>query len=148
MKKNIIIAVLSLLLMISLGYIAVEQEVFSRTHNNLTFQDVYNLKEPSVLYFYSDDCKYCVGFSPAFEKTSKMYKDEYHFLKLNVYDANNTQLCHKLKIRSIPAVFIFEPRNKMVHPIHPYYYNEQGLKSVLDKYMKKRFSKQKDEQKV
>ena len=136
--KMILIVVLGLFIITCSSYMVCAQKVSSHA-NTPGFQDVYNLKEPSVLYFYSDECKYCVEFMPAFDKVSKEYNGKYHFVKFDVDDSKNNTLCNKFKIQTIPAVFIFEPRDKVVHPVHPYYlHTENGLKDVLDTYLKER----------
>lgn len=134
----ILIVVLGLFIITCSSYMVCAQKVSSHA-NTPGFQDVYNLKEPSVLYFYSDDCKYCVEFMPKFNEISEQYKNKYHFVKLDVYDSKNEKLCNKLRIQSIPAIFIYEPQGKVVHPVHPYYlHTENGLKDVLDTYLKER----------
>ncbi len=136
--KKIIIFVLGLFIVTCSSYVVFAQKVSSHA-NSPAFQDVYNLKEPSVLYFYSDDCKYCVEFMPVFNRIAAAYKGKYHFVKLDVYDSRNEILCNKFRIQTIPAVFIYEPRDKVVHPVHPYYLSaENKLKDVLDTYLKER----------
>ena len=136
--KTIIIAVLGIFIITCSSYMVFAQKV-SPHAVNYGFQDVYNLKEPSVLYFYSDDCKYCIEFMPKFDKISEQYKAQYHFVKFDVDSPKNEELCSKFRIQTIPAVFIYEPRDKVVHPVHPYYLSSENLfKSVLDTYLNER----------
>ncbi len=135
--KKILIVILGLFIITCSSYVVFAQK-YSTQSITYSFQEVYNLAEPSVLYFYSKDCKYCVEFSPVFKKMSELYKSKYHFVKLDVYDSKNIPICDKFQIQTIPAIFIYEPKGKVVRPVHPYYYTEAGMKDILNTYLAER----------
>ena len=138
--KKILLVLLGLFIVTCSTYVVFAQKSNPQTINR-SFKEVYNLAEPSVLYFYGEDCKYCVEFSPIFKKIAELYKGKYHFVKIDVDDSKNSALCYKFQIQTIPALFIYEPRKKLVHPIHPYYFSESGMRNILDNYLAERWQK-------
>ncbi len=139
MMKKIIIAVLSLFIISCSTYLVFANSAKPvYTSSRMFLEESVKTKTPVLVYFYSNDCKYCVAFSKVFNKVVKDYSNKYYFAKLNVYDRNNTELCEKLNIQTIPAVFIYEPKENLIYSVPPHEFGEAALKKVLDNYLAKR----------
>ena len=105
---------------------------------NGSFQSYEQLllqNSPGVLYLYTNDCKYCVKFAPIFNKLSKEFVGKYLFVKIDAYNPKYSQLCKTLGLRTVPSIYIYEPKTKMMQPVHPYYYNEEAMRQVLNEYL-------------
>ena len=63
-------------------------------------------EKPQVVFFHMHGCSACKGFTPLYEQMSSKYSNKFSFVK---QDINTSRLADKLRISSVPAVFIIEP---------------------------------------
>lgn len=60
-------------------------------------------------------CGPCKMLGPVFEKISEKYEGKINFYKVDVDEAPN--LCQKLGIMSVPAVFVFKDGNPVANSV-------------------------------
>ena len=60
-------------------------------------------------------CGPCKMLGPVFEKVSEKYEGKINFYKVDVDEAPN--LCQKLGIMSVPAVFVFKDGNPVANSV-------------------------------
>ena len=77
---------------------------------------------------------------PATKKMTGDYGDKYDFVKINIEASNsNKSLSEQYNIRSLPTVYIVEPRYKVKKEISPYSYDSvESMRSELKRYLQKR----------
>ncbi len=139
MIKKIIISLLSLFIISCSTYLVFASSSKTvYTNSQMFLEDSVKTNTPGIVYFYSNDCKYCVAFSKVFNRIVKDYDSKYYFAKLNVYDVKNTDLCNRLNIQTIPAVFIYEPSENIMHWIPNRSLAESLFRKTLDSYIVKR----------
>lgn len=80
----------------------------------------------AVVDFWADWCQPCHMMMPTFMKIAKEMHDM-HFFKANIEE--NTELCKKLKISSVPTIAIF--KNGALLSMHPGLQSEARLREVI-----------------
>lgn len=101
MKKIIIIIVLML---------ATATSVFAMNLDEAKLQN-----KPIVVMFHMHGCGSCKKFSPIFDKFASNFSYKFNFVKEDAVESN---LTNTLKIRSVPAIFIIQPKTMVATRIN------------------------------
>lgn len=131
MKK--IFLILSILLLVCTSAYFVKAEV-AKHSKFVTYEEVLQRKKPAIVYFYSERCSYCIAFTPIFKQMSEEFNKKFLFSTINIYDPQYSKLIRKFKIRSVPAVFIYNKEDNKFQQISPYYFSEPSLRNILASY--------------
>lgn len=105
-----------------------EQPLFSK------YEDIIPSKKDAIIYFYSENCSYCINFYPTIKLMSEEFAEKFLFVKIDVNDSEYSHLVRKFRLRSIPALFIFDQKKRDFRQISPYYFSVQNLRRILTEY--------------
>ena len=76
------------------------------------FEDALATKKNVALYMYTKQCRYCVKFSPIFDKMSKLYDKNYAFVKVDANTQYGYSLFSKYRGRYVPLVVLVNPKTQ------------------------------------
>ena len=88
-------------------------------HIGITYEEAVAASErPMLALFYADWCGYCLRFMPKYNILSKLYKNKYNFVMVNVEDPENRKLIEDVGIAGYPTVYILDPKydNRVLMP--------------------------------
>ena len=146
MKSKLFIAIFLLVAFICIPIITRDTDKVSHIATGaesakfMSYNAAINSSKPTVILFYANWCSYCRKFMPKFNAVAKDYGDKYDFVKINIEASNsNKSLSEQYNIRSLPTVYIVEPRYKVKKEISPYSYDSvESMRSELKRYLQKR----------
>ena len=92
-------------------------------------QDVKKSDLPVALYFYSEDCPLCTGFSPIFDRMAETYGEHVKFVK--IFRQQNRQLAEEYNVKSSPAVLMFKNGEEVCSRLYGYI-SKAEFKSGID----------------
>ncbi|MBO7141533.1 MAG: thioredoxin family protein [Bacteroidales bacterium] len=75
---------------------------------------IYQQKEPSVVYFYSNRVKNCAKQLPEIELAANVYSKSIHFYSVSYEE--NIKIAEALNIKKLPA-FVFVPLNANIQTV-------------------------------
>lgn len=81
----------------------------SQIATGMTYDEASKLDKPVVVMFKMSGCGACKEFEPFFDKTSAKYGNKFSFVKEHI-GFSGSKLSNKLKISSVPSVFILEDK--------------------------------------
>ncbi len=103
----------------------------------IKYEQALQSNKPMLAVFYVDWCGYCLRFMPKFNILSKLYKDKFNFVMVDVEDKENTSLANDLGIAGFPTVYILDPKydNRVLLP-NSIYQNLGKFRVELDRYLR------------
>ena len=103
----------------------------------IKYEQALQSDKPMLAVFYVDWCGYCLRFMPKFNILSKLYKDKFNFVMVDVEDKENTSLANDLGIAGFPTVYILDPKydNRVLLP-NSIYQNLGKFRVELDRYLR------------
>ncbi len=107
-------------------------------HIGITYEEAVEASErPMLAVFYVDWCGYCLKFMPKFNILSKLYKNKYNFVMVNVEDEANSKLVEDVGIAGFPTVYILDPKydNRVLMP-NLIYQDLGKFRVELDRYLR------------
>ena len=107
-------------------------------HIGITYEEaVEAFERPMLAVFYVDWCGYCMKFMPKFNILSKLYKNKYNFVMVNVEDEANAKLVENVGIAGFPTVYILDPKydNRVLMP-NLIYQDLGKFRVELDRYLR------------
>ena len=107
-------------------------------HIGITYQEAVEASErPMLALFYVDWCGYCMKFMPKYKILSKLYKNKYNFVMVNVEDKNNEKLVNDVSISGFLTVCILDPKydNRVLMP-NMIYQDLGKFRVELDRYLR------------
>ena len=107
-------------------------------HIGITYEEAVAASEkPMLALFYVDWCGYCMKFMPKFNILSKLYKNKYNFVMVNVEDKNHEKLVNDVGIGGFPTVYILDPKydNRVLMP-NLIYQDLGKFRIELDRYLR------------
>lgn len=141
-KKTITISILCIVCIIFIGAISFAVNHLDKkayVSENMIAQDLFSNSKldktkPTLVFFHSERCGYCVRFAPIFEKLSKEYNKTFNFVTLDVDNPKNFDLARG-NVVELPSVFIFDTSigNKVQIPMAELF-SENALRYELDRY--------------
>jgi len=63
----------------------------SEYHIGITYDEALKSEKPMLAVFYVDWCGYCLRFMPKFATLSRVYKDKFNFVMINVEETEDTK---------------------------------------------------------
>lgn len=71
-------------------------------------QEVAKATLLTVVYFWHNQCPWCLRLTPIFNEVTKQYKDKVKFVKLNILeDARNQEIASNFGVMSTPTLMFF-----------------------------------------
>ena len=143
MKKKILI-ILSILLLLAgfaaagIAYAQMNAPKHpSDYHIGIKYNEAVKSDKPILAVFYVDWCGYCLKFMPKFNILSRIYKDKYNFVMINVEEPENKKLSEDVGIGGYPTVYILDPKydNRVLMP-NTAYQNLAKFRIELDRYLR------------
>ena len=103
----------------------------------IKYEQALQSDKPMLTVFYVDWCGYCLRFMPKFNILSKLYKDKFNFVMVDVEDKENTSLANDLGIAGFPTVYILDPKydNRLLLN-NALYLDKPSLKTELERYLR------------
>ena len=103
----------------------------------IKYEQALQSDKPMLAVFYVDWCGYCLRFMPKFNILSKLYKDKFNFVMVDVEDKENASLANDLGIAGFPTVYILDPKydNRVLLP-NSIYQNLGKFRVELDRYLR------------
>ena len=97
-------------------------------------------EKPSVVFFHSVRCGYCIQFAPIFGKLAQKYHKNFNFVVLDVENPDNAVLSRD-NVLELPSVYIFDPLigNKVQIPMAQLF-RDGGVEFELNRYLRIRES--------
>lgn len=108
----------------------------SEYHIGIPYEEALTSEKPMVAVFYVDWCGYCLRFMPKFNIMSKIYKDKYNFVMINVEsDKSTRKLAENVGVAGFPTVYILDPKydNRVLLP-NAFYQDLMKFRGELDRY--------------
>lgn len=145
MKKKIIIAlsILFSFILITYGVIAAENTFNAPKHPSdynigISYDEAIQKDKPILIVFYADWCGYCLRFMPKFNTLSKIYKDKFNFVMLNVEATEaNEKLAEEVALSGYPTVYIIDPKyDNRVLISNGIYHNLSKFRVELDRFLR------------
>jgi len=94
-------------------------------------QEVAKATLLTVVYFWHNQCPWCLRLTPIFDEITKEYKDKAKFVKLNILeDVNNQEIAGNFGVMSTPTLMFLcngRPVGQMVGMM-----SKQDLESLLN----------------
>ena len=103
----------------------------------VSYNSVITQNKPGFIYFYSDTCKYCVAIKPIIQKLQYQFQHTYAFTQVDVDSPSNAKICNQHRIYTIPAISLYNPKNKKFSQVPPYYFSETALTEILTNFADK-----------
>ena len=125
------------LIAIILGFILVSATTYfvsaeiSKNDGFVSYEEVVKRDKMAVVYIYSENCTYCHEFFPVFKDLSQEFRHKFLFSTVDVYDKKYYPLLRKLKVRGVPAIYLYNPQKQGLSLVPPYYYTEQHMRKIL-----------------
>lgn len=66
-----------------------------------------------LFYFTASWCGPCQRISPQIEELSNKISDKVNFYKISIDNDENSELCEKCQIKSVPTFILFKERNSL-----------------------------------
>lgn len=110
----------------------------SEYHIGITYEDALKSEKPMLAVFYVDWCGYCLRFMPKFNILSKLYKDKFNFVMINVEESKETaKLAQEVGIGGFPTVYVLDPKydNRVLMP-NAFYQDLGKFRVELDRYLR------------
>lgn len=107
-------------------------------HIGVTYEEALEAQQmPILAVFYVDWCGYCMKFMPKFSILSKLYKNKYNFVMINVEDKTYEKLVNDIGIGGFPTVYILDPKydNRVLMP-NLIYQDLGKFRVELDRYLR------------
>ena len=71
-------------------------------------QEVAKATLLTVVYFWHNQCPWCLRLTPTFNEVAKQYKDRVKFVKLNILeDTSNQEIASNFGVMSTPSLIFF-----------------------------------------
>ena len=143
-KKVVIssVAIAVVAVMSVIGY-AYANNMFSQKqkpsdyHVGIKYEQALQSDKPMLALFYADWCGYCLKFMPRFETISKLYKNDFNAVMLDVDNPDNRELIEDVAIGGFPTVFIFDPKyDNRVMLSNGIYQDMKKLRVELDRFLR------------
>ena len=110
----------------------------SEYHIGIQYDEALKSDKPMLAVFYVDWCGYCLKFMPKFSLLSKLYKNKFNFVMINV-EANkeNEKLAKDVSLAGFPTVYILDPKydNRVLMP-NAIYQDLAKFRIELDRYLR------------
>ena len=145
MKKKIFITlgILFSLILITYGGIAAENAFNAPKHPSdyhigISYDEAIQKDKPMLVVFYADWCGYCLRFMPKFNTLSKIYKNKFNFVMLNVEATEaNRKLAEEVALGGYPTVYIIDPKydNRVLFS-NRIYKNLSKFRVELDRFLR------------
>ena len=110
----------------------------SEYHIGITYEEALKSEKPMLAVFYVDWCGYCLRFMPKFATLSRVYKDKFNFVMINVEETEQTKkMAEEVGIGGFPTVYILDPKydNRVLMP-NAFYQNLAKFRGELDRYLR------------
>lgn len=110
----------------------------SEYHIGITYEDALKSDRPMLAVFYVDWCGYCLKFMPKFNILSKLYKNRFNFVMINVEENKETaKLAQEVGIGGFPTVYVLDPKydNRVLMP-NVVYQDLGKFRVELDRYLR------------
>lgn len=110
----------------------------SEYHIGINYEDALKSDRPMLAVFYVDWCGYCLRFMPKFNILSKLYKDRFNFVMINVEENKETaKLAQEVGISGFPTVYVLDPKydNRVLMP-NVVYQDLGKFRVELDRYLR------------
>ena len=104
----------------------------------IPYSDALQSNKPMLAVFYVDWCGYCLRFMPKFATLSRVYKDKFNFVMINVEETEQTKkMAEDVGIGGFPTVYILDPKydNRVLMP-NAFYQNLAKFRGELDRYLR------------
>lgn len=103
----------------------------------ITYDEAVKADKPVVALFYADWCGYCLKFMPKYKILSKIYKDKYNFVMLDVEAPANKALVEDVGITGYPTVYVLDPKyDNRVLMSNALYQDLPKFRVELDRYLR------------
>ena len=104
----------------------------------IKYDEALESQKPMLAVFYVDWCGYCLKFMPKFKILSKLYKDKFNFVMINVEENDETaKLANDVGITGFPTVYILDPKyDNRVLMSNSLYQNLGKFRTELDRYLR------------
>lgn len=144
MKKKLIITAGILLALVGASVAGVSYAKMnapkhpSEFNIGIKYDEALQSDKPMLAVFYVDWCGYCLRFMPKFNILSKVYKDKFNFVMINVEESNATRkLATDSYVGGYPTVYIIDPKydNKVLMP-NGVYQDLLKFRTELDRYLR------------
>lgn len=144
MKKKILIIFGIILSLIGVSVAGVAVAIMnspkhpSDYHIGITYDEALKSEKPVLAVFYVDWCGYCLKFMPKFSILSKIYKDKYNFVMINVEENENPKkVLETYGIGGFPTVYILDPKydNRILIP-NTFYQDLTKFRIEIDRYLR------------
>lgn len=109
------------------------KKIDDETFNQQVIYSKHNL--PFLLYFHSNNCKYCVVIENILNNLEKEYKDKFLFFSILIDE--NEKLRENYFIRSTPTTYIFDKENTLVKKIYGSNLNIIEINKLFDSLIEK-----------
>ena len=144
MKKKIIISLSILLTLVIASLTCFAVTSFnapkhpSEFNIGIPYEQALISDKPMVTVFYVDWCGYCLKFMPKFNIYSKLYKDKFNFVMVNVEaNAETKKLADEVGLGGFPTVYIMDPKyDNRVLISNAFYQDISKFRKELDRYLR------------
>lgn len=144
MKKLVILLTTVVLVAVSsvIGYayannMFVQKQKPSDYKIGIKYEKALESDKPMLALFYADWCGYCMKFMPRFETVSKLYKDDYNIVMIDVDEQTYQDLIKDVGIGGFPTLFIFDPKyDNRVMLSNGIYQDMKKLRVELDRFLR------------
>ncbi len=95
-----------------------------------SIQETLEQSEYSLIYFYSDSCKYCRKFDPTFENLSILYNNDKERSRFQILKTNarfNKKLSELFKISKYPSLKLLDYKTKRIYD----YEDDRDLQNLI-----------------
>lgn len=144
MKKFIIPIALILVIAVAsaVGY-AYANNMFTQKqkpsdyHIGIKYENALESDKPMLALFYADWCGYCLKFMPRYETVSKLYKNDFNLVMIDVDKPEYRELMEDVAIGGFPTLFIIDPKyDNRVMLSNGIYQDMKKLRVELDRFLR------------
>lgn len=144
MKKviisSVIVAAIAIVSAVSYAYannMFVQKQKPSDYHVGIKYEQALESDKPMLALFYADWCGYCLKFMPKFETVSRLYKNDFNAVMLDVDKPENRELIEDVAIGGFPTLFILDPKyDNRVMLSNGIYQDMKKLRVELDRFLR------------